>query len=67
MNLMEDIRSIEDVVSAPRDVLSEVHRTGRPMIIAVDGHADLIVIPAEKLRTWMPAMQNAVELATTDS
>jgi len=63
MDLMEDIRSIEDLVDAPREVLSTVHRTGRALIITVDGQPDVIVVPAESLPTKMTAMKAAVELA----
>jgi prevent-host-death family protein len=63
MKLNEDVRSIEDVEAAPRDVLANVHRTGRPMIITVDGQPDMVVLPAESLPTKLTAMRAAVEFA----
>ena len=66
MNLMEDIRSIEDLEATPREVLSTVHRTGRPLIITVDGQPDVVVLPAETLSSKMTAMRVAVELASAD-
>jgi PHD/YefM family antitoxin component YafN of YafNO toxin-antitoxin module len=63
MNLIQDIRSIEDVETAPRAVLSAVHRTRRPLIVTVDGQPDVIVLPAESLSSKMTAMKAAVELA----
>jgi len=63
MDLMEDIRSIEDLVDAPREVISTVHRTGRALIITVDGLPDVVVLPAEKLSSKMTGMRAAVELA----
>ena len=66
MDLIEDIRSIEDLVAAPREVLATVHRTHRPLIITVDGRPDVIVLPAETFSSKMTAMQVAVELANAD-
>lgn len=66
MDLIEDIRSIEDLVAAPREVLATVHRTRRPLIITVDGRPDVIVLPAETFSSKMTAMQVAVELANAD-
>ena|GEM_PF-5263515 len=66
MDLVEDIRSIEDLAAAPREVLATVHRTHRPLIITVDGQPDVIVLPAETFSSKMTAMQTAVELANAD-
>ena len=66
MDLVEDIRSIEDLVADPRGVLATVHRTHRPLIITVDGQPDVIVLPAETFSSKMTAMQTAVELANAD-
>jgi hypothetical protein len=63
MDLIKDIRSIEEVEAAPRSVLSTVHRTRRPLIVTVDGEPDVIVLPAESLSSKMTAMKAAVELA----
>lgn len=64
MNLIQDIRSIEDLEATPREVLSTVHHTGRPLIITVDGQPDVVILPAETLTTKMTAMKTAVELAS---
>ncbi|MCP4590517.1 MAG: type II toxin-antitoxin system Phd/YefM family antitoxin [bacterium] len=67
MNLMEDIRSIDDLEFDTREVLATVHRTGRPLIVTVDGRPDVVILPAEKLPTKMTAMRAAVELATVET
>ena len=67
MDLAEDIRSIEDLVDTPREVLSVVHRTGRPLIITVDGQPDVIILPAERFSSKMTGMRAAVELAGVEA
>ena len=66
MDLTEDIRSIEELARAPREVISTVHRTGRPLIITVDGQPDVIILPAETFSSKIMAMNVAVELAGSD-
>ena len=63
MDLREDIRSIDELRSHPRDVLSTVHRTRRPVIITVDGQPDVIILSAKLFENKMTAMKAAVEMA----
>jgi prevent-host-death family protein len=43
MNLKEDIKSITELKTHPADILSQVNRTHRPMIITQNGRAQAVV------------------------
>ena len=43
MNLKEDIKSVTELKTHPADILSQVNRTRRPMIITQNGRAQAVM------------------------
>lgn len=44
INLAEDIRSVTDLKRNTREVLDQVHATGRPVVLTVNGRADAVLM-----------------------
>ena len=47
LNLMEDIRSVTELKRKTREILEQIHHTGRPVILTVNGKADAVLIDAK--------------------
>ena len=47
INFSEDIRSVTDLKRHTKDLLAQVHQTGRPIVLTVNGKADAILIDAK--------------------
>lgn len=47
INFSEDIRSVTDLKRHTRDILTQVHQTGRPVVLTVNGKADAVLIDAK--------------------
>ncbi len=47
INLAEDIRSVTELKRNTRDILQQIHRTGRPVVLTVNGKADAVLMDAK--------------------
>ena len=43
LSLTEDIRSITDLKRHTREIIDQIHQTGRPVILTVNGRADAVI------------------------
>ena len=55
ISLTEDIRSITDLKRNTRKILDRLHRTGRPMILTVNGRADAVLLDAKTFEKHLKA------------
>lgn len=46
LSLAEDIRSVTDLKRHTREILDQIHQTGRPVILTVNGRADAVILDA---------------------
>jgi prevent-host-death family protein len=46
LNLAEDIHSVTDLKRHTKDILNQVHRTKRPVVLTVNGKADAVLLDA---------------------
>ena len=55
LSITEDIKSISDLKKKTREIFDQIHRTGRPVIVTVNGKPDVVLLDAavfeKKLRT----------------
>jgi prevent-host-death family protein len=63
MNLSEDIRSVTDLKRNTREILEQVHRTGRPVVLTVNGRADAVIMDAKSYERQLKAISLARLLA----
>ena len=55
MNLSEDIRSVTDLKRNTREILEQIHKTGRPVVLTVNGRADAVLMDAKSYEKHMRA------------
>jgi prevent-host-death family protein len=67
MDLTEDIRSITDLKRHTREILDQVHTTGRPMVLTVNGRADAVLLNATVYQKHLQAANLARLLAPAES
>lgn len=59
MNLIEDIRPVTDLKRYSREILEQIHRTGRPVVLTVNGRADAVLIDATSYEKQLKAISLA--------
>jgi prevent-host-death family protein len=67
MNLAEDIRSVTDLKRHTREILDQVHATGRPVILTVNGRADSVIMDAAVYQKHLQAANLARMLAPAET
>jgi prevent-host-death family protein len=67
MNLAEDIRSVTDLKRHTREILDQVHATGRPVVLTVNGRADSVIMDAAVYQKHLQAANLARLLAPAET
>ena len=63
MRLIDDIRSVTELKRKTREILEQVRRTGRPVVLTVNGKADAVLIDAKTFQKHLAA-SNLAKLLT---
>lgn len=61
---IEDIRSVTDLKRHTRDILDQIHSTGRPVILTVNGRADSVLMDVKVYEKHLKAV-NLARLLTS--
>lgn len=67
LNLAEDIRSVTDLKRHTREILDQIHQTGRPVILTVNGRADSVILDAAVYEKHLNAANLARLLAPAEA
>ena len=67
ISLAEDIRSVTDLKRHTREILDQVHQTGRPIVLTVNGRADSVIIDAKVYDKQLKAMNLARLLSEAEA
>ena len=62
----EDIRSVTDLKRNTRSLLDHVHKTGRPVVLTVNGRADAVLMNAKAYEVYLSAVNLARELVSAE-
>jgi prevent-host-death family protein len=62
----EDIRSVTDLKRNTRDILDQLHATGRPVILTVNGRADSVLLDVRVYEKHLQAGNLAKLLAPAE-
>jgi len=46
LSITEDIRSVSDLKKRTHEIFEQTHRTGRPVIVTVNGKPDVVLLDA---------------------
>ena len=67
ISLKEDFRSLAQFEEDPREVVRQVHRTGRPVVVTVKGKPDVIVLDAAAFERRLKLVNLARLLAEAEA
>ena len=62
----EDIRSVTDLKRKTKEILSQVHRTKRPVVLTVNGRADAVLMDTKTYEKHLKASNMARLLARAE-
>ena len=62
----EDIRSVTDVKRNTKEILAQIHRTRRPVVVTVNGKADAVLVDAETYQRQLSAARLAQLIAPAE-
>jgi prevent-host-death family protein len=60
---MDDIRSVTELKRKTREILDQIHETGRPVVLTVNGKADAVLMDAKSYERQLRAANMARLLA----
>lgn len=63
ISLSDDIRSVTDLKRHTREILEQIHKTRRPVVLTVNGRADAVLIDAKSYEKHLKAINLAHLLA----
>lgn len=63
LSLTEDIKSVSEFKKQIREVFSQLHRTGRPVVITVNGRPDVVLLDAAVFERKLSAVNLQALLA----
>ncbi|MGH9871838.1 MAG: type II toxin-antitoxin system Phd/YefM family antitoxin, partial [Pyrinomonadaceae bacterium] len=66
-SISEDIRPITDLKKHTRELLDQVRKTGRPVILTVNGRADAVLLDAKTYEKYLKASNLARLLGPAES
>ena len=61
ISLSVDVKTVEDLEAAPRAILEQAQRTGRPVVIAESGKPAVVMLTAERYE-WLVHLLNLSRL-----
>ena len=63
LSLTEDIKSVSEFKKQIRQVFTQLHRTGRPVVITVNGRPDVVLLDAAVFERTLGALNLRTLLA----
>jgi prevent-host-death family protein len=66
MDLTDDIRSVTELKRKTREILDQIHQTGRPVVLTVNGKADAVLMDAKSYEKHLRAANMARMLAVAE-
>ncbi|MDI6822242.1 MAG: type II toxin-antitoxin system Phd/YefM family antitoxin [Actinomycetota bacterium] len=66
LSIIEDFKSISDLKKKTREVFEQIHRTGRPVIITVNGKPDAVLLDVSVFERKLRALNLGALLAEAE-
>lgn len=63
LSVVDDIKSLSEFKKKTREVFNQLHRTGRPVIVTVNGRPDVVLLDAAVFERKLKALNLAELLA----
>ena len=60
VSIVEDIKSVSELKKHAREIFDQLHRTGRPVVITVNGKPDVVLLSARVFEEKLKAFNLAI-------
>jgi prevent-host-death family protein len=67
LSITEDIKTVSDLKKKTGDVFKQLHRTGRPIIVTVNGKPDAVLINVEVFEKKLKALNLSALIAEAET
>jgi prevent-host-death family protein len=67
MSITRDIKSVTDLKKRTNEIFRQIHQTGRPVVITVNGKPDAVLIDAEIFEKKLKALNLGTLLSEAES
>ena len=67
ISITKDIKSVTDLKKNTNEIFRQIHRTGRPVVITVNGKPDAVLIDAEVFEKKLKALNIGILLSEAES
>ena len=67
VSITQDIKSVTDLKKRTNEIFRQIHQTGRPVIITVNGRPDAVLIDAEIFEKKLKALNLGSLLSEAES
>ena len=67
VSITEDIKTVSDLKTKTGDVFRQLHRTGRPIIVTVNGKPDAVLINVEVFEKKLKALNLGALIAEAET
>ncbi|MEA1965354.1 MAG: type II toxin-antitoxin system Phd/YefM family antitoxin [Candidatus Aerophobetes bacterium] len=67
ISVTEDIKSVSDLKRKTHEVFKQMHRTGRPIIITVNGKPDAVLLDAKVFERKLKTLNLGILLAEAET
>jgi prevent-host-death family protein len=67
VSITEDIKTVSDLKKHTKEIFKQLHRTGRPIVITVNGRPDVVVLDAEQFEKKLKVLNLAVLLSEAEA
>ena len=67
MSITRDIKSVTDLKKKTNEIFRQIHQTGRPVIITVNGRPDAVLIDAEVFEKKLKTLNLGTLLSVAES
>src|SRR5208283_3903716 len=67
VSLIEDIKSVTDLKKKTNEIFTQLHRTGRPVIVTVNGKPDVVLLDVDVFEKKLKALNIGLLLAEAEA
>ncbi len=67
ISISEDIKPVSELKKRTRQVFEQIHRTGRPVVVTVNGKPDIVLLDAAVFEKRLKAMNLGVFLSEAEN
>ncbi|MEE8167627.1 MAG: type II toxin-antitoxin system Phd/YefM family antitoxin [Candidatus Hydrothermarchaeales archaeon] len=67
VSITEDIKSVSELKKKTREIFEQLHSTGRPIVVTVNGKPDVVLLDAAVFEKKLKALNLGVLLAEAEA